>query len=77
MNNGKLIRQYSPESLIGNLIIEVRSTMENEEAIRGTNEGAASATLQPKIVAEMPQDNELKSPEEAAENDGFPGSCQF
>ncbi len=51
--------------------------MENEKAIRGTNEGAASAVRQPKIVAEMPQDEELKNPEEAAENDGFPGSCQF
>jgi hypothetical protein len=41
------------------------------------NEGTASAVRQPKIVAEMPQDEELESPEEAAENDGFPGSCQL
>ncbi|CAM4302628.1 hypothetical protein L1N85_19075 [Paenibacillus alkaliterrae] len=51
--------------------------MENEKVISGTNEGAKGAVQQPKIVAEMPQDKKLKNPEEAAQNDGFPGSCQL
>ncbi|WP_156889726.1 hypothetical protein [Paenibacillus harenae] len=51
--------------------------MENEEAVKGANEGAEASVQQPKIVAAMPQDKELKDPEEAAKNDGFPGSCQF
>ncbi|WP_424766840.1 hypothetical protein [Paenibacillus sp. sgz302251] len=51
--------------------------MENVKAIQGTNEGAEASSSQPKIVAQLPQDKKLKSPEEAAKNDGYPGSCQI
>jgi hypothetical protein len=51
--------------------------MENQEAVKGRNAGAKAAEQQPKIVAQMPQDKELKDPEEAAKSDGYPGSCQF
>ncbi|MBD2868620.1 hypothetical protein [Paenibacillus arenilitoris] len=51
--------------------------MENEQTVKGTGAGAEAAADQPKIVAEMPQDKNLKDPEEAAETDGYPGSCQL
>ncbi len=51
--------------------------MENEKVVSGTNEGAKASVQQPKIVAQMPEDKELKDPEEAAKNDHYPGSCQI
>jgi hypothetical protein len=51
--------------------------MEREDAIKGSNSGAAAADDQPKIVAELPQDKNLKDSEEAAKTDGYPGSCQL
>jgi hypothetical protein len=51
--------------------------VENQDAVKGRNTGAKAAEAQPKIVAQLPQDKQLKDPEEAAKTDGYPGSCQF
>jgi|GEM_PF-5850686 len=51
--------------------------MERMKSVKGNNGGAERADDQPKVVAQLPEDSELKEPREAAKEDGFPGSCQI
>ncbi|CAM4394254.1 hypothetical protein [Paenibacillus tarimensis] len=52
--------------------------MEIKDAVKGSsNNGPKARQSQPKVVAKMQADEKLKDPKQAAEQDGYPGSCQF
>ncbi|WP_181438640.1 hypothetical protein [Paenibacillus sambharensis] len=51
--------------------------MEIKEAVKGSNNGPRARQAQAKVVAKMKADEKLKDPEQAAKQDGYPGSCQF